>query len=73
MRSCKKAVTDLLAQGKPVSVDIELTIEEKTRVSVSTWPVVKTENRLISHWTPCKDEEGRVKYVVLILAERREP
>ena len=73
MRSYKKAVTDLLAQGKPVSVDIELTIEEKTRVSVSTWPVVKTENRLISHWTPCKDEEGRVKYVVLILAERREP
>jgi len=59
MRSYKKAVIDLLVQGKAVSVDVELTIE-------------RTNERMISHWTPCKDEEGRAKYVVLILAESRD-
>jgi hypothetical protein len=61
MKSYKKAVTDLLAQGKAVSVDIELGVEGKAR-----------NQRMISHWTPCKDEEGRAKYVVLILAESRD-
>jgi hypothetical protein len=72
MRSYKKAVTDFLAQGKAVSLDIKVVIEEKARSVMPTWPVVKTEERLISHWTPCKDEEGRAKYVVLILAEERD-
>jgi hypothetical protein len=62
MRSYKKAV----------SLDIKVVIEEKARSVMPTWPVVKTEERLISHWTPCKDEEGRAKYVVLILAEERD-
>jgi hypothetical protein len=61
-----------LAQGKAVSLDIKVVIEEKARSVMPTWPVVKTEERLISHWTPCKDEEGRAKYVVLILAEERD-
>jgi hypothetical protein len=61
MKSYKKAVTDLLTQGKAVSVDIELNVEGRTR-----------NERMISHWTPCKDEEGRPKYVVLILAESRD-
>jgi ribosomal protein L39E len=71
MKSYKKAVTDFLAQGKAVSVDIDVATEEKTRDAIPTWPVVRTERRLISHWTPCKDEEGRPKYVVLILSEKR--
>jgi hypothetical protein len=70
MKSYKKAVTDFLAQGKPVSVDIDVAVEENTGSATPTWPVVKTEKRLISHWTPCKDEEGRPKYVVLILTEK---
>jgi hypothetical protein len=49
MKSYKKAVTDLLAQGKAVSVDIKVVIEEKARSVMPTWPVVKTEKRLISH------------------------
>jgi hypothetical protein len=61
MKSYKKAVTDLLTQGKAVSVDIEMNVEGRTR-----------NERMISHWTPCKDEEGRPKYVVLILAESRD-
>jgi hypothetical protein len=61
MKSYKKAVTDLLAQGKAVSVDIELGVQGRIR-----------NERMISHWTPCKDEEGRAKYVVLILAESRD-
>jgi hypothetical protein len=61
MKSYRKAVTDLLVQGKAVSVDIELATEAKVR-----------NERLISHWTPCKDEEGRARYVVLILTEGRD-
>lgn len=72
MKSYKKTVTDLLAEGKAVSVDIELVVEEKARNLMPTGPGGKTEGRLISHWTPCKDEEGRPKYVVLVLAERRD-
>lgn len=72
MKSYKKTVTDLLAQGKAVSVDIDVTVEERAVNAMPTWPVIKTNRRLVSHWTPCKDEEGRAKYVVLILAESRE-
>jgi len=25
----------------------------------------------ISHWTPCKDEEGHAKYVILLLAPEK--
>lgn len=73
MKSYKKTVTDFLTQGKPVSVDLELAIEDVAPSMPPTWPVIKTEKRLVSHWTPCKDEEGRAKYVVLILAEIRDP
>ena len=72
MKSYKKTVTDFLGQGKSVSVDMEIAIEDIARIAPPTRPAVKTEKRLVSHWTPCKDEEGRVKYVVLILAETRE-
>lgn len=68
MKSYKKTVTDFLSEGKAVSVDIELTIAGSARSLTPTGPV----QRLISHWTPCKDEEGRAKYVVLVLAERRD-
>jgi hypothetical protein len=61
IKSYKKAVTDLLVQGKAVSVDVELASEAKAR-----------NERMISHWTPCKDEEGRARYVVLILTESRD-
>ena len=71
MKSYKKTVTDFLTQGKSVSVDIDVAIEERADV-MSTRPRVKTEKRLVSHWTPCKDEEARPKYVVLVLAERHE-
>lgn len=72
MKSYKKTVTDFLGQGKSVSVDMEIAVEDIARSTPPTRPAVKTEQRLVSHWTPCKDEEGRVKYVVLILAETRE-
>jgi hypothetical protein len=36
MRSYKKAVTDVLAQGKAVSLDIKVVIEEKARSVVPT-------------------------------------
>ncbi|KAI5198642.1 hypothetical protein E4T39_06728 [Aureobasidium subglaciale] len=70
MKSYKKTVTDFLSEGKAVSVDIEMGIAEKARSLMPTGPVAKTEKRLISHWTPCKDEDGRTKYVVLVLVER---
>ncbi|KAI4717889.1 hypothetical protein E4T48_05896 [Aureobasidium sp. EXF-10727] len=68
MKSYKKTVTDFLSEGKAVSVDIELATAGSARSLTPTGPV----QRLISHWTPCKDEEGRAKYVVLVLAERRD-
>ncbi|KAG9850929.1 hypothetical protein KCU98_g3067, partial [Aureobasidium melanogenum] len=72
MKSWKKTVTDLLAQGKAVSVDIDVIVEERAGNAMPTWPVIKSGRCLVTHWTPCKNKEGQAKYVVLILAESRE-
>ncbi|KAI5207258.1 hypothetical protein AUEXF2481DRAFT_48095 [Aureobasidium subglaciale EXF-2481] len=69
MKSYKKTVTDFLSEGKAVSVDIEMMVAERATNLLPTGPVAKTGGRLVSHWTPCKDEEGRAKYVVLVFAE----
>lgn len=61
LRSFKKVVTDCLTQGKAVSLDFEVLVQDKRSV--------KIEKQLISHWTPCKDEEGQTKYVVLVFSE----
>lgn len=71
-KAYKKTVTESLAHGTAVSVDLEVLVHERGQDSEPLWPMVKTEKRFVSHWTPCKDEEGRVKYVVLVFAERRE-
>lgn len=70
LKSYKKVVTDCLARGKAVSVDFEALVEEKSQESKPIWPVVKTTEQLVTHWTPCKDQDGRAKYIVLVFAKR---
>lgn len=69
-KTYKKLVIECLAQGKAVSMDLEITVEEGNRSGGWAWPIVKTDKQLVSHWTPVKDEEGRARYVVLLFAER---
>lgn len=71
-KAYKKTVTESLAHGTAVSVNLDVLVQERGQISEPLWPVVKIEKHFVSHWTPCKDEEGRVKYVVLVFAERRE-
>jgi hypothetical protein len=57
--------------------DIFKVLAERSPSSSSVIKSYKKEakarnERMISHWTPCKDEEGRARYVVLILTESRD-
>lgn len=68
-KSYKKAVTDHLTHGKAVSVHVRLVAQHEEEHYETAWPPIKTEKYVVSHWTPCKDEDGRAKYVVLVFAE----
>jgi len=61
--------------GKAVSVEIGLLIGFEERKG-STWyggekeGLRRVEEKYVTHWTPLKDEEARVKQVVLTIAPK---
>jgi hypothetical protein len=59
-RDFKPRIKNALRQGKAISADVLLA----TRRSV----VMKGSENFATHWTPLKDVQGEVKWVVLTLA-----
>ncbi|KAL8774650.1 MAG: hypothetical protein Q9203_004043 [Teloschistes exilis] len=59
-REFKSKVKDALRQGQPISASINLfTLRSLARHG---------DDKFYTHWTPCKDERGVVKYVVVTLS-----
>lgn len=77
---------EALKKGSPVSVELGLlTGYEEVRVGggwrwgrserdalgdAADTKLRRREERYVSHWTPLKDEEGRVRWVVLTIAPK---
>lgn len=64
MKSFKTTVHERIAKGKAVSIELNLLDGAK---SMGLMP---REKSYVTHWTPCKDVEGRTKYVVLVISPR---
>ncbi|KAL9029464.1 MAG: hypothetical protein Q9196_002286 [Gyalolechia fulgens] len=59
-REFKSKVREALRQGQPISASINLfTLKSLARHG---------DDKFYTHWTPCKDERGAVKYVVVTLS-----
>ncbi|KAL8717650.1 MAG: hypothetical protein Q9225_005123 [Loekoesia sp. 1 TL-2023] len=59
-REFKYKVKEALRQGQPISASINLfTLRSLAR---------NGDDKFYTHWTPCKDEKGTVKYVVVTLS-----
>ncbi|KAL8995124.1 MAG: hypothetical protein Q9188_006884 [Gyalolechia gomerana] len=59
-REFKSKVKDALKQGQPISASINLfTLKSLARHG---------DDKFYTHWTPCKDEKGAVKYVIVTLS-----
>jgi hypothetical protein len=74
-KAFKEKVRSEIGRGNAVSVETGLLtgFEEKKMSSFrigggSEKRLVRVEERYVCHWTPLKDEEGRVKWVVLTIA-----
>ena len=79
-KAFKQTVRDALRGGKAVSVEIGLLTGYEERRGgrfgggfgggdgVRT--LKRVEERYVTHWTPLKDEEGRVRWVVLTIAPK---
>lgn len=71
----KQTVRDALKVGQAVSVETGLLtgFEEKKGTG---WfggekeGMKRVEERYVTHWTPLKDQDGRVKWVVLTIAPK---
>jgi hypothetical protein len=74
-KAFKSTVREALKIGKAVSVEIGLLIGFEERKG-STWyggekeGLRRVEEKYVTHWTPLKDEEARVKQVVLTIAPK---
>jgi hypothetical protein len=68
-RALKMIVKDSIKRGSAVSVEMGLLtgFEEKRGFSGAN---KRKEERYVGHWTPLKDEEGNVKWVVLTIAPK---
>lgn len=70
----KQTVRDALKVGKAVSVETGLLTGFETRKN--GWfgdkdgGLKRIEERYVTHWTPLKDEDARVKWVVLTIAPK---
>jgi hypothetical protein len=76
-KAFKQTVRDALRGGRAVSVETGLLTGYGERKGGGLFGVngrVRTlrraEERCITHWTPLKDEEGRVKWIVLTIAPK---
>ncbi|KAI4174759.1 MAG: hypothetical protein LQ343_002130 [Gyalolechia ehrenbergii] len=59
-REFKSKVRDALKQGQPISASINLfTLKSLARHG---------DDKFYTHWTPCKNEKGAVKYVIVTLS-----
>lgn len=69
---------DALSKGRAVSVETGLMTGFAERKSSGGWlgsgnregSLKRVEERYITHWTPLKDEEGRVRWVVMTIAPK---
>jgi hypothetical protein len=74
-KAFKSTVREALRVGKAVSVETGLLTGFEERKG-STWyggekeGLKRVEEKYVAHWTPLKDEEGRVKQVVLTIAPK---
>jgi hypothetical protein len=74
-KALKQTVRDSLRTGKAVSVETGLLtgFEEKKSngwFGADRDVLRRVEEKYVTHWTPLKDEEGRVKWVVLTIAPK---
>lgn len=64
LKSFKSAVHERIARGKAVSIELNLLD------GVRSTRLMPREKSYVTHWTPCKDVDGRAKYVVLVIAPK---
>jgi hypothetical protein len=73
-KSLKNTVRDNIKRGAAVSVELGLLTGPETRRSgftaITERKVTRAEQKYVSHWTPCKDEEGRVSFVIMTIAPK---
>ncbi len=69
-KAFRSLVKDSISKGKAVSVDLELSTKdgrESTPRGISKTPNVE---HYVTHWTPIKDQNGKTKFIVLIISPR---
>jgi hypothetical protein len=76
-KAFKQTVRDALLRGRAVSVEMGLLTGYAEKKGGGGWfggekegSLRRVEERYITHWTPLKDEEGRVGWVVLSIAPK---
>lgn len=62
-------MTTHIKQGKAVSLNFALLSQESGKHSDKRGSKAAVEKLVVTHWTPCKDEAGRTKYVVLLFSD----
>lgn len=77
-KAFKSTVRDVVVRdGRAISLDLALTNHIPRRANVARASLgadagsgggPKTTPKMMSHWTPLKDADGRVKYVVLVIS-----
>jgi hypothetical protein len=78
IKDFRKTVQEALKNGRAVSVETGLLTGFSEKKGGSGWfgkgaereGIVRTEEKYVTHWTPLKDEVGRVRYVVLTIAPK---
>ena len=75
----RNTVREALKGGRAVSVETGLLTGFEEKKGGGGWfggskddkeKMVRTEERYVTHWTPLKDEGGRIRYVVLTIAPK---
>ena len=75
-RDFKQTVKDNLKVGRAVSVETGLLTAYAEKKGGSGWfgsdreKLTRVEEKYVTHWTPLKDDTGRVKQVVLTIAPK---
>jgi hypothetical protein len=71
LKALKNTVRDKLKIGAAVSIELGLLTGTELKKGIAGRVSEKrVEERYVSHWTPLKDEEGRVKWVILTIAPK---
>lgn len=73
-KTLRATVREFIRRGNAVSVELGLMTGMETKRGgfsiMGDRKVVRTEEKYVSHWTPLKDAEGRVNWVVLTIAPK---